>query len=120
MYSDHARGRLASPRHRCAAVIGILAAAVPAAAVTVALAAPAVAGPAPGTSAATPAWVTQPVPAPVVHHGQLWAISCTSATSCTAVGWYADSAGKMVPLAEAGTALPGPSRPSLVAASAAC
>ena len=40
------------------------------------------------TSAASAAnWTIQPVPSPVVHNGQLMAVSCTSVTACTAVGY---------------------------------
>ena len=49
---------------------------------------------------ADPAWAVQSVPGPIVANGHLWAVSCASATACTAVGDYINSAGARVTLAE--------------------
>jgi hypothetical protein len=46
-------------------------------------------------------WTAQPIPNPAgPTNPVLSAISCTSVSACTAVGWYTGSAGQTVPLAE--------------------
>ncbi|HEX9032603.1 MAG TPA: hypothetical protein VF834_12215 [Streptosporangiaceae bacterium] len=68
------------------------------------LAALAVAGPTSGAAAAptgsNSTWAVQDSPDVTVPSGQVQAVSCPSATSCMAVGYYLDSAGLTVPLAE--------------------
>jgi hypothetical protein len=49
---------------------------------------------------AAPTWVVQTVPPPTSPNGNLWAVSCTSATACTAVGGAINATGKQVMLAE--------------------
>ena len=47
------------------------------------------------------AWSIQRVPVPVsVTHSALDGVSCSSATACTAVGYYTDNLGDQVTLAE--------------------
>jgi hypothetical protein len=55
------------------------------------------AGPA---AAAAPAWVIQPTAVPVAPQGVFSAVSCSSATACTAVGYAVNSTGATVTLAE--------------------
>ena len=45
-------------------------------------------------------WVQQRVPVPQAPNGELFGMSCTSATACTAVGDFHNSSGVDVPLAE--------------------
>jgi hypothetical protein len=60
---------------------------------------PAAAGAATPTQAGTGAgWAVQPTPAPPAS--EFYDVSCLSATDCTAVGNYQDSAGPVLPLAE--------------------
>ena len=48
------------------------------------------------------AWSVQPTPNPTGATGSfLRGVTCTSATACTAVGYYQDGSGKSLPLAEA-------------------
>lgn len=51
-------------------------------------------------AAAAAGWMVQPVPAPVIHDGQLLAVSCTSPSACVAVGSATNSGGTQVTLAE--------------------
>jgi len=58
---------------------------------------------APGIAAArtAPSWVIQATPSPNIRQGSvLLGVSCSSATTCTAVGGYAPSPGAIVTLAE--------------------
>src|ERR1039458_7046818 len=48
----------------------------------------------------TPTWALQTVPSPTGPGGALMAVSCSSATDCTAVGSYVTVAGKSVALVE--------------------
>jgi hypothetical protein len=63
-----------------------------------------VSGTAAGTAAAatraSTAWKIQATPDVTVPAGQVQAVSCPSASACTAVGYYLDPAGRYVPLAE--------------------
>jgi hypothetical protein len=64
--------------------------------------------------AAAPPWVVQATPNPVIPTGELFGVSCTSGTACTAVGFTSNSAGTDLPLAERwnGTAWSAQSIPS--------
>jgi len=83
------RGGMRIPRHPVTVVVGVLG-------VAVALVC------APMAASAAPGWTVQPTPNPPgVTQVNLNAVSCTSATTCTAVGISVGSSGPIVTLAEA-------------------
>src|ERR1700685_1481371 len=53
-----------------------------------------------GGASASPGWVVQATVNTTSGFNVLGAVSCPSTTSCTAVGWYSNSSGVDVPLAE--------------------
>jgi hypothetical protein len=54
-----------------------------------------------GVAAAATTWEIQTSPNVTVPDGQIEAVSCPSVSACTAVGYYLDSAGSYMPLAQA-------------------
>ncbi len=53
-----------------------------------------------GAGGAPPPWAVQPTPNPVIPTGELFGVSCTTGTACTAVGFSSNSAGTNLTLAE--------------------